>query len=87
MRGTAKPIDISFSPIYPINIGLNAPPATPITIYDEAFLVCTPIPSSPRANIVGNMMDMKKKEIYSAYKDIFPNSNMTRIMHKIFASE
>lgn len=30
--GTKNPIAILFSPMYPISIGLKAPPATPITI-------------------------------------------------------
>ena len=50
------------SPIYPISIGLNAPPATPITMNEEAFLVLSaPTPSKPKAKMVGNMIDMKKK--------------------------
>jgi len=62
MKGTIKPIAIFVSPIYPINIGLNAPPATPITIYEEAFFVSGPMFLKPSANIVGNIIDMKKKE-------------------------
>ena len=57
-----KPAAISSSPIHPISIGLNAPPATLITRNDDARFVCTPIPSSPRAKIVGNIIDMKKKQ-------------------------
>ena len=45
-------------------MGLKAPPATLITRYEEAFFVLLPIPSKPKAKMVGNMIDMKKKEQY-----------------------
>ena len=76
-----NPTAMLFSPINPISIGLKAPPATPITIYDEAFLVRVPIFESPSAKIVGNMIDIKKKVVYRAYNDILPRARITRSMH------
>lgn len=56
-----NPTAMLFSPINPMSIGLKAPPATPITIYDEAFLVRVPMFESPSAKIVGKH-DRHKKE-------------------------
>lgn len=71
-----NPTAMLFSPINPISIGLKAPPATPITIYDEAFLVRVPIFESPSAKIVGNMIDIKKKVVYRAYNVFFPEREL-----------
>ena len=76
-----NPTAMLFSPINPMSIGLKAPPATPITIYDEAFLVRVPMFESPSAKIVGNMIDIKKKVVYRAYNDILPRARITRSMH------
>ena len=58
-------------------MGLKAPPATLITRYEDAFFVLLPIPSNPKAKMVGNMIDMKKKEQYRAYNDIPSMDEMT----------
>lgn len=62
INGTINPIAILDSPIYPINMGLKAPPATPITMNEDAFFVNVPISLNPSAKMVGNMIDIKKKE-------------------------
>ena len=60
--GAKKPTDIEeLSAIQPMNIGKMAPPTIDITIKEDAFLVFSPSPFIPRAKMVGNMMDMKKK--------------------------
>lgn len=78
--GIMNPIAIFCSPIHPISIGENAPPATAIVRNDAARLVYCPIRASPSAYIVGNMIDIKKKLMYSAYNDILPKPNTTNIM-------
>ena len=61
--GVKKPIDIEcvVSAIYPIKGGNTAPPTMAIIIYEDAFLVFGPKSLIASANMVGNMIDMKKK--------------------------
>ena len=59
--GMMKAIDIpELSAIAPISGGQNAPPATAITKKEDPFSVKGPRSLMPKANIVGNMIDMKK---------------------------
>jgi len=60
--GTKKPTLIDeISAIHPINIGKIAPPTIAITRNDEAFFVFSPRSLIPRAKIVGNIIDIRKK--------------------------
>jgi hypothetical protein len=60
--GAKNPTDIlNLSAIRPITGGNTAPPTIDITINDEAFFVLGPRSFIPRAKIVGNITDMKKK--------------------------
>jgi len=60
-RGTEKPKAVlDISEIYPIKTGMIEPPTIDITSMEEAFLVNGPNPLIPRANIVGNIIDIKK---------------------------
>ena len=53
----------------PIRYGKNAPPTTPIEIYDEACCVWAPNPFRPRLKMVGNMMLKKKLSISRAINE------------------
>ena len=60
--GAKKPTDILYmSAIQPITGGKTAPPTMDITRMEDAFLVCGPKSFIPKAKMVGNMMDIKKK--------------------------
>ena len=60
-RGIIKATDIAeLSAISPITGGQNAPPATAITRNEEPFLVSVPKSATPKANMVGNIIDIKK---------------------------
>src|SRR5208337_3440102 len=59
--GTMKPRLMSYrSATAPISLGRIAPPMIAMTIYAESLLARAPSPKIPSANIVGNMIDMKK---------------------------
>lgn len=61
IKGTRNPTAMEeISAIHPISIGTIAPPATAITIIEEAFSRNSPSPLMPSANIVGYMIDIKK---------------------------
>lgn len=72
------------SAIYPINIGITAPPATLITITEEAFSVLYPILLMPMAKMVGYMMDMKKYEAKMHITDVMPRPNTTKNIKIVF---
>ena len=60
--GAKNPTDmVNLSAIRPITGGNKAPPKIDITIKEDAFFVFGPRSFIPRAKIVGNMTDMKKK--------------------------
>ena len=60
--GAKNPVDIDVtSEIHPINGGNSAPPTIDITMKDDPFLVWGPKFFIPRAKIVGNIIDIKKK--------------------------
>ena len=75
------------SEIHPINGGNTAPPTMDMTMKDEAFLVCGPKLLIPRAKMVGNMIDIKKKTPYNAIMDINPNFPLTTGSNTRHASE
>ena len=56
----------------PMNGAAIAPPTMDITISDEPSFVCSPSPRIPRAKIVGNPIDMKKKLANMAYIPVLP---------------
>ena len=69
-----KPIDmLVLSAINPIKGGKTAPPTIDITIKDEAFFVFAPKSLIPSANIVGNIIDMKKNTPKRLINDIQPS--------------
>ncbi|MNL60189.1 hypothetical protein D3C87_1839830 [compost metagenome] len=49
--------------------GRRTPPPMAMTMRDEAFLVLAPRPVVPRAKMVANMVDMKKKTAIRAMGD------------------
>jgi hypothetical protein len=59
-----------------MNMGKIAPPTIAITIHEEAFFVFSPKSLIPKAKIVGNMMDMKKK---IRNREIIENQPMLRL--------
>lgn len=76
--GTRKPVAIPYiSATNPISGGKMAPPATAITKKEAPCFVREPNDLIERANIVGNMMDIKKKTPYNAISEIQPNSIAT----------
>ena len=68
---------LELSAIQPINGGKTAPPTIDITMKDDAFLVFGPKSLIPRANIVGNIIDIKKKTPYKLIKEIHPRPALT----------
>lgn len=65
------------SAIHPMKIGNMAPPTMDMTRNDEALLVCSPISFIPSEKMVGNMMDIKKKERNSAMIETQPKRRLT----------
>ena len=61
------------SEIKPIISGATAPPIIDITRKDEAIFVSSPRPLIPKANIVGNMIDIKKGTAITAYTATVPD--------------
>ena len=68
---------LEVSAIHPITGGKTAPPTMAITINDEAFFVFGPKSLIPNANMVGNMIDIKKKTPYKLINEIHPSPALT----------
>ena len=76
--GAKKPTDMDeISAIKTINIGKIAPPTIAMTINDAHFFVFSPRSLMPRAKIVGNMIDMKKKIRNNAIIETHPKLKLT----------
>lgn len=77
--GAKKPTDILvLSAINPITGGKTAPPTIDITIKDEAFFVFGPRSLIPSANMVGNMIDIKKNTPNKLINDTQPSPALTK---------
>jgi hypothetical protein len=61
IKGTIYALAVDLSESIPITYGTNAPPTMDIIIKDAPFLVWCPRSFTPKAKMVGNMMDSKKK--------------------------
>src|SRR5574338_1083984 len=61
----------------PIKGGKTAPPATAITKNEAPSFVCLPSDLIANANMVGNIMDIRKNTAYKAMMDVHPNSKPT----------
>src|ERR1700722_10834030 len=68
----------------PMTKGSSAPPTIDITSKDEANLVWSPRPRMLNAKIVGNMMDMKKKQRNKAATDAQASGAMMTSMRTTF---
>jgi hypothetical protein len=76
--GAKKPTDIlELSAIQPISGGKIAPPTIAITIKEDAFFVLGPRSLIPNANMVGNMIDIKKNTPYKPISDPHPSPALT----------
>lgn len=64
--------------------GANAPPTIDITSNEDAIFVSSPNSFIPKANIVGNMIDMKKGTAMTEYTAIFPEVFNAITNNKIF---
>ena len=86
--GTRNPTDMEeISAIQPINIGKTAPPTIDMIKNDEPFLVCDPRSLMANANIVGNMIDIKKKVRNKATTETIPNPPLTTGSNKTHIKE
>ena len=68
---------LELSAINPITGGKTAPPTIDITMKEDAFFVFGPRSLIPKANIVGNMIDIKKNTPYRLIKEVQPSPALT----------
>ena len=86
--GAKNPTDIEvISAVQPINIGKIAPPTIDITIKEAPSLVFSPRSLIPNANMVGNMIDIKKKIKKRAMIEAKPSFKLTMGNSKQHMSE
>lgn len=77
--GAKKPTDmLVLSAISPIIGGKIAPPTIDITIKEEALFVSGPRSLIPNANIVGNIIDIKKKTPNKLTSETHPSPILTK---------
>lgn len=74
--GTMKAVLIFSSPTYPIIKGNIAPPIIAIIISEEPIFVSSPMPLIPKANMVGNIIDIKKLTPTTKYTLTIPELNV-----------
>lgn len=87
IKGTMNDKAVDRSDIKPITGGTTAPPTIDMIINDEAFFVCSPRFLTPNANMVGNIMDIKKKTPINANTAIIPGNSITMAQSRTLITE
>ena len=87
IKGIINDKAVDLSDINPMTGGTTAPPTIDIIISEEAFFVCSPRFLTPSANIVGNIMDIKKNTPINAKTAIIPGNKITTAQSKTLIME